>query len=75
MLHSVGRMAAAEKTFVPEMEYPSVYYRERVYVAIYAMVIGLVDLKLEKTYDGLLFLADATRNYSSCTATITLISR
>jgi MocE subfamily Rieske [2Fe-2S] domain protein len=40
VLHSLGRMAAAEKTFVPEMEYPTVYRRARVYVAIYAAVIG-----------------------------------
>jgi MocE subfamily Rieske [2Fe-2S] domain protein len=41
LLHSMGRMAAAEKTFIPEMEYPAVYRRARVYVAIYAAVIGL----------------------------------
>ena len=34
-------MTAAEKTFVPEMEFPAVYRRARVYVAIYASVIGL----------------------------------
>src|ERR1700679_4229053 len=41
MLHSLGRMAATEKTFVPEMEYPAVYRRARVYVAIYSVAIGL----------------------------------
>lgn len=41
MLHSAGRMAAAEKTFIPEMEYPTVYRKARVYVAIYAAVSAL----------------------------------
>jgi len=41
LLHSFGRMDAAEKVFVPEMEFPAVYCRARVYVAIYALVIGL----------------------------------
>jgi MocE subfamily Rieske [2Fe-2S] domain protein len=39
--HSLGRMDAAEKTFIPESEYPAIYKRARVYVAIYASVIGL----------------------------------
>ena len=41
VVHSVGRMTAAEKTFVPEMEYPTVFRRARVYVALYAGIIGL----------------------------------
>jgi MocE subfamily Rieske [2Fe-2S] domain protein len=41
LMHSTGKIAAAEKTFVPEMEFPAVYRRARVYVAIYAAVIGL----------------------------------
>jgi len=41
VLHSFGRMAAAEKTFVPEMEHPAVYRRARIYVAVYAAAIGL----------------------------------
>lgn len=41
VLHSFGRMAAPEKTFIPEMEYHAVYRRARVYVAIYAVAIGL----------------------------------
>ena len=44
LLHSTGRMTAAEKTFVPEMEYSAVYRRARVYVAIYASIIGLAIL-------------------------------
>lgn len=39
--HSFGRMDAAEKTFIPAMEYSAVCRRARVYVAIYAAVIGL----------------------------------
>ena len=41
LLHSLGRVDAAERTFIPVMEYPAVYRRARVYVAIYAAVIGL----------------------------------
>lgn len=39
--HSFGRMAADEKTFIPESEYPKVYFRAKIYVVIYASVIGL----------------------------------
>jgi Na+-transporting NADH:ubiquinone oxidoreductase subunit F len=41
LLHSIGRMSADEKTYIPQMEFPKVYRRARVYVAIYAVVIGL----------------------------------
>ncbi len=41
LLHSVGRMTAEEKTYIPEMEFPKVYYKARVYIVIYAAVIGL----------------------------------
>ena len=41
LLHFLGRMSAEEKTYIPEMEFPKVYRRARVYVAIYAVVIGL----------------------------------
>lgn len=41
LLHSFGKMAEEEKTFIPEMEFPKVYSRARIYVAIYAAVIGL----------------------------------
>jgi MocE subfamily Rieske [2Fe-2S] domain protein len=39
--HSIGRMSAAEKTFIPESEFPIIYRKARIYVAIYAIVIGL----------------------------------
>ncbi len=39
LLHSFGKMAEEEKTFIPESEYPKVYRRARVYVAIYAAVV------------------------------------
>jgi Na+-transporting NADH:ubiquinone oxidoreductase subunit F len=40
-LHSLGRMFAEEKTYIPEVEFPKVYRKARVYVAIYLIVIGL----------------------------------
>ena len=41
LMHSAGRMAADEKTFIPESEFPKIYAKARVYVLIYASVIGL----------------------------------
>lgn len=41
LLHSFGKMTAEEKTFIPEMEFPRIYLRARIYVAIYASVIAL----------------------------------
>ena len=41
LLHCVGRMSADEKTYVPEMEFPKVYRRARIYVVVYLIVIGL----------------------------------
>jgi Na+-transporting NADH:ubiquinone oxidoreductase subunit F len=41
VLHSFGRMADEERTFIPEMEFPAVYFRARVYVIIYSSVVGL----------------------------------
>ncbi len=40
-LHSLGRMFAEEKTYIPEVEFPKIYRKARVYVAIYVIVIGL----------------------------------
>lgn len=34
-------MTAAEKTFIPESEFPKVFFRARIYLAIYLGVIGL----------------------------------
>ncbi len=39
-LHCLGRMAADEKTYIPEMEYPRIYRRARIYVAIYIVVVA-----------------------------------
>jgi Na+-transporting NADH:ubiquinone oxidoreductase subunit F len=39
--HSIGRMGADEKTFIPESEFPKIYAKARVYVLIYASVIAL----------------------------------
>ncbi|MCC5848968.1 MAG: NADH:ubiquinone reductase (Na(+)-transporting) subunit F [Verrucomicrobia bacterium] len=39
--HSFGRMTPEEKTFIPESEFPKVYFRARIYVGIYVGVIVL----------------------------------
>ena len=41
LLHCSGRLAADEKTFIPESEYGKVFVRAYIYVLIYAGVIGL----------------------------------
>ena len=41
VLHSLGRMTPDERTFVPESEFPKVHMKARIYLAIYAAVIGL----------------------------------
>ncbi len=41
LMHSFGRISAAEKTFVPETEFPKIVFRARIYVAIYLAVILL----------------------------------
>ena len=34
-------MSAEEKTYIPETEFPKVYRKARIYVALYVVVIGL----------------------------------
>ncbi len=41
VVHTFGKMTAEEKTFIPEMEFPKVFRRARIYLAIYAGVIAL----------------------------------
>ena len=41
LLHCSGRLAADEKTFIPESEYGKVFVRAYLYALIYAGVIGL----------------------------------
>jgi Na+-transporting NADH:ubiquinone oxidoreductase subunit F len=41
VVHSFGRMSDHEKTFIPETEFPKVYFNARIYVLIYASVIAL----------------------------------
>ena len=41
LLHCTGRLTPEEKTFIPESEYEKVFLRARIYLAIYASVIGL----------------------------------
>lgn len=38
--HCVGRMSAAEMTFIPATEFPRIYRAARIYAAIYASVIA-----------------------------------
>ncbi len=39
--HSFRRISAEEKTFIPETEFPAVYRKARIYLAIYAVSVGL----------------------------------
>lgn len=39
--HAAGRMLPDEKTYIPESEFPKIYFRARLYVLIYAASIGL----------------------------------
>ena len=41
LMHAFGHMGADERTFIPESEFGKVYRKARVYVLIYACVIGL----------------------------------
>lgn len=41
LIHSVGKITAEEKTFIPESEFPAVFLRARIYLAIYISVIAL----------------------------------
>ncbi len=39
--HACGHMTDDEQTYVPASEFPKVYFRARVYVLIYASIVGL----------------------------------
>jgi Na+-transporting NADH:ubiquinone oxidoreductase subunit F len=41
VLHSAGRLTAEEKTYLPESEYGKTFLRARIYLLIYAIVLGL----------------------------------
>ena len=41
LLHSIGRVTPEEKTYIPESEYGRVILRARIYLLIYAAVLGL----------------------------------
>ena len=43
--HCFGRMSAAEKTFIPQSQFTRVYWRARLYVAVYlgAIVLAIYD--------------------------------
>ena len=40
LLHARGRMSAEEKTYIPEKEFPRVYWKARLYLLIHAGVLG-----------------------------------
>jgi MocE subfamily Rieske [2Fe-2S] domain protein len=39
--HSFGRISGSEKSYIPEMEFPKVIFKARIYLAIYAGVLCL----------------------------------
>jgi len=41
VLHAAGRLTPEEKTYVPESEYGKTFFRARIYLLIYAAVLGL----------------------------------
>jgi len=41
ILHCFGKLTPEERTFIPEVEYPKVFRIARIWVLIYAVVIGL----------------------------------
>ncbi len=41
VLHALGRMTPDEKTYIPESEFPKIYFKARIYLAIYLGVIAL----------------------------------
>jgi len=41
LTHASGRIAPAERTYIPESEFPKVFFKARIYVALYAAVIVL----------------------------------
>ena len=41
LMHSLGRMAPDERTFIPASEFPKIYWKARAYVLLYAGVIAL----------------------------------
>ncbi len=41
LLHCLGRLTREEKTYVPESEYDKAFWRARIYLLIYATVVGL----------------------------------
>lgn len=41
LLHSGGRASAEEKMYIPESEFPKIYFRARIYLLIYMTSIGV----------------------------------
>jgi MocE subfamily Rieske [2Fe-2S] domain protein len=44
VLHSLGRISAEERTFIPDSEFSKIYIRARIYLGIYAAVLSLAIL-------------------------------
>ena len=44
MIHSLGRMDPEERTYIPESEYPAIYFKARIHLAIYLAVIAAAIL-------------------------------
>ncbi len=41
VIHASGRMTDDEKTYIPESEFPKIFFRARIYLAIYTAVLAL----------------------------------
>lgn len=41
LLHAIGRMNEEEKTFIPAMDFQKIFWKARIYLAIYAVVVVL----------------------------------
>jgi fatty acid desaturase len=41
LTHATGRMRAEEKTYIPESEFPKIYFKARIYILIYCGSIGM----------------------------------
>ena len=66
LLHSVGRMTAVEREYIPESEFPNVFRTARIWVAVWATVVGasiawgtilpLMYIGLPSFYGGWMYL-------------------
>lgn len=40
-LHATGRMSAEEKTYIPTSEFPKIYFKARIHLAVYGAIISM----------------------------------